>query len=76
MTWMLLTMIGLVAFIIVAEWTCWRLFRRRTDPMRFPSPNDPTGSHTFYLRKLRIFMLVHSAVLITFTVFFCIGLWQ
>lgn len=76
MTWMLVTIIGLVMVIILSEWSCWRLFRRRTDPMRFPSPNDPKGSHTFYLRRLRIFMLFHSALLITFTVFFCMRLWQ
>lgn len=75
MLWLIVTLAGFTALIVAAEAVCWGLFRRKMEPLHFPSVNDPNGSHAYYLRRLRLFAISHTAGLCAFIWIFCIVLW-
>lgn len=75
MGWLILTLASFTAFIAAVEAICWILFRRKMEPLHFPSDNDPDGSHSYYLGRLRIFAIVHTLGLCIFTWIFCSMLW-
>lgn len=75
MGWLIITLAGFTALICAAEAVCWVLFRRKMEPLHFPSYNDPGGSHSYYLERLRAFAIAHTVTLCVFIWIFCIALW-
>jgi Trk-type K+ transport system membrane component len=69
------TLAGLTAFIVLMELICWKLFRRKMKPMRFPSEKDPSHSHFYYLDKARSFAFAHTLGVTAFVWIFCIFFW-
>ena len=72
---LLLTLAGFAAGIAAVQGLFWMLFRRKMEPLRFPSERDDSGSYDYYQRRLRIFMLIYTAGLIGFCWFFLSILW-
>lgn len=70
-----LTIAGFITLIIGVESVSWILFRRKAEGLRFPTEGDASGSHHYWLRKLRIFAIMHTIILITFVIIFCSILW-
>lgn len=75
MGWLMLTLAAFTAMIVAGEALCWMLFKRKMEPLHFPSDKDPTGSHTFYLKRIRLFAVIHTVGLCVFVWIFCIILW-
>jgi len=65
----------LILIVLGAEKVLWMIFRWKMAPFRFPSTQDPTGSHDYYLRKIRLFVIAHTIFLAAFVAIFCIILW-
>lgn len=75
MTSLILTLAAFTVLISLMESVSWNLQYRKMEELRFPSPKDPTGSHSYYLQKLRIVSIVHTVVLLVCIWAFCIMLW-
>lgn len=72
---LLSTFAGFSAVIILTEWVCWLLFKRKMEQMRFPAGNDPEGAYDYYEKRLRIVCIGHAGALITFSIIFCGSIW-
>ena len=60
MTPLLLTIAFLLATLVVGEFTLWRMFRRRVDPVIFPSDRDQSQVGFFRPGRVRFVALCHT----------------
>ncbi len=57
--------VGLMLLVIIAtEWTMWHLFRRRIEGVLLPCEHDGSHNRFFTLRRLRLFAILHSTLLL------------
>lgn len=75
MTSLILTLAIFTGLVLSIERISWILLRRKMEPLRFPSPKDPTGSHSYYLHKLRTLSIVHTVLMLVCIWSFLIALW-
>jgi len=75
MTSLILTLAIFTGVLLVIARVSWVLLRRKMEPLRFPSPNDPTGSHTYYLHKLRTLSIAHTVLMLVCIWSFLIAVW-
>jgi hypothetical protein len=53
----------LMATLLLGEVFLWRMFRRRIDPMTFPSERDASQFGVFRPNRMRAFAVVHTLLL-------------
>lgn len=53
----------LMATLFLGEYFLWRMFRRRIDPMTFPSEHDASQFGLFRPNRMRAFAVVHTLLL-------------
>jgi hypothetical protein len=75
MLYLFLVLASLTLIIVAVEGMFWSLFRRKMEPLRFPSDDDPSGSHIYWLERVRLIVIVHAVLLIIVVWMFCIWLW-
>lgn len=72
---LIVTLAILIGLTLLIELACWKLFRKKMLLFRFPSPQDPKQSHTFWLDRMRRVTIAHAVFVVTFICIFCISLW-
>lgn len=68
-------MIGVVAFILVAEALLWAFFRRKITGILFPHRSDVSRLRFFTLNRLRFLVLLHTITLSLLTSFSIFLVW-
>lgn len=63
MTHLILSIVSLLCALVLGEILLWRLFRRRIDPVIFPSDSDASQLRFFHLGRVRFIALCHTIVL-------------
>jgi hypothetical protein len=66
---------AVTVLVIVAEFTLWRLFRRRVLPICFPHETDSSPLRFFSLTHLRLVAVVHTIFVIAVVLFPASLLW-
>lgn len=75
MTSLVLTLLGMVIGTLVGESLLWRMFRRRVDPLVFPSESDESQVGFFGLGRMRAVAVVHALALGAWLVLSVLWLW-
>jgi hypothetical protein len=63
MTPLFLTLLLLLAMLLVGEFVLWRMFRRRVDPVLFPSDQDQSSIGFFRPGRMRFVAICHTVAL-------------
>ena len=75
MTPLLLTIVCLLATLVVGEFSLWRMFRRRVDPVIFPSDRDQSQVGFFRPGRVRLVALCHTLAIGGWIVLSLLWLW-
>jgi hypothetical protein len=75
MTPFFLTIVLLVGALVLGEFALWRMFRRRIDPVTFPSDVDASSIGFYKPGRMRAIALLHTLALGACIVFFVAWLW-
>ncbi len=71
----LLFFLGIAGVIVLAEFTCWRLFMRNAAPISFPHQTDHSSLRFFTFARLRLIAFAHTFLLMVFTFLIFFFLW-
>jgi hypothetical protein len=75
MTPFFLTIVLLVGALLLGELALWRMFRRRIDPVTFPSDVDASSIGFYRPGRMRAIAVAHAVLLGASLVFFVTWLW-
>lgn len=75
MTELTLTIVLLACTALLGEFVLWRLFRRRVDPVIFPSEHDTSQIGFFRLGRMRVVAVAHAVALVAWIVVSILWLW-
>lgn len=75
MTPLALTIVLLVGSLVVGEFSLWRMFRRRVDPVIFPSDKDQSQIGFFRPGRMRLVALCHAGAVGAVVVLSVLWLW-
>lgn len=75
MTPLLLTIVLLLATLVVGEFSLWRMFRRRVDPVIFPSDTDQSSIGFFRPGRMRLVAIAHTVAMGAWLVVSILWLW-
>lgn len=70
-----LTLALLVSTIVLGEIVLWKTFRRRVDPVIYPTEHDASQVGFFRLGRMRVIAVMHTVALTGWIVFSFVWLW-
>lgn len=75
MTPLFLTIGILAGATVIGEFALWRMFRRRIDPVTFPSAVDASSIGFYRHGRMRAVVLIHAVALGGWLIFSVLWLW-